>query len=177
MTDALVRLFAARAPGVADLADLARLVRDASPFVAGVAVRPGDLPWGRYLLAAEAGWNLQLDVFSAAYTGGVHAHGTWGAFWVLRGALWSERYADDGARLTGAGWVPEGGCDAFCPPASDWHRVGTPAHGPQTVSVHLYGPGFDLDTGLALGPDGAPRAYRRGPWGDPAAVAGALVPR
>jgi hypothetical protein len=48
---------------------------------------------------------------------------------------------------------------------SDWHRVAAPEGGPQPVSLHLYGPGFDLTTGVAL-LDGAPRTYRRGPLGD-----------
>jgi len=57
-----------------------------------------------------------------------------------------------------------GGSQCFCPPASDWHRVATPADGPQTISLHLYGPGFDLDVGRSF-VAGEPRTYHRRPFG------------
>jgi hypothetical protein len=176
MPDELIQACHAHCPGVRDMLGVATLMRTLTPHVHRLSVADGDLPWGRYLLAQGDGFNLQLDIFSADYTGGIHAHGTWGIFWVIRGALWSESHTgDDAETLAGSAWVPVGGCQAFCPPVSDWHRVGTPAQGPQTVSLHLYGPGFDLDQGVALGPDGRPRTYRRGAWGDLSRVRGALV--
>jgi hypothetical protein len=181
MIDPLLRALAPLAPAVHDMQGVAALVRAISPLVGTLRVRDGDLPWGRYLLhlAPDASWNLQLDVFSEGYEGGVHAHGTWGAFWVLRGALWTEQLTmgPNGARLSGAGFVTPGGCGAFCPPESDWHRVGSPAQGEQTVSLHLYGRGFDLDVGEGIGPDGLPRRYARSPWGAPSRVLGAVVAR
>jgi predicted metal-dependent enzyme (double-stranded beta helix superfamily) len=132
------------------------------------------LPWGRYLVHADpAGrYNLQVDVFSPGYRGEVHAHGTWGAFWILQGALLVTDcdLAGGVARVQRVARIVAGGCQCFCPPASDWHRVATPPEGPQTVSLHLYGPGFDLTTGVAL-IDGAPRPYRRGPLGELAQIA------
>lgn len=149
-----------------------------APAVQAIQVRGGPLPWGRYLLHHDPQdrFNIQLDVFSPGYLGGVHAHGTWGAFFLLRGILqvWDYDLDGDLPRLSRFGVAGPGGLSCFCPPVSDWHRVGTPAQGPQTVSIHIYGRGFDLDVGLALGEDGRPRTYRRGAWGDLDAVRPAL---
>ena len=166
----------AGATAVHDVDGVAALLRTLLPCAQRVHVRDGDLPWGRYLLHEATSYNLQLDVFSADYTGSVHAHGTWGIFFVLRGALYVDDHDANGIRTRSA-YIGAGGAQGFCPPVSDWHRVCTPAAGPQTVSLHLYGAGFDLDTGVARGPDGQPRAYRRGPWGEPAKVQDALVTR
>ena len=135
------------------------------------------LPWGRYLVHADprGRFNLQLDVFSPAYQGQVHAHRTWGVFWVLQGVLVVSDHELLGrvSRLQRVARISAGGGQCFCPPSSDWHQVATPQGGPQTVSLHLYGPGFDLDTGLYLADDG-PAPYRRGPLGDLARVAPSL---
>lgn len=162
----------------ATVEDVARLMHRLTPDALAVACDPNAaLPWGRYLVHADPGgrYNLQLDVFSRDYQGQVHAHGTWGIFWVLQGAL---LVAD--CELVGAvasvqrvARIGAGGCQCFCPPVSDWHQVASPADGLQTVSLHLYGPGFDLDTGLML-TDAGPTSYRRGPLGDLARVAAAL---
>lgn len=161
--------------------DVATLMHGLTPF----ALRPvcaldRTLPWGRYLVhaAPDGRYNLQVDVFSPAYRGQVHAHGTWGAFWILQGALLvTDCDLVEGApRVQRVARIVAGGCQCFCPPASDWHRVATPPNGPQTVSLHLYGPGFDLTTGVAL-IDGAPRTYRRGPLGEFAQIASAFVER
>lgn len=176
MTHELLRALDVLAPDVREVHDVVKLVRSVTPLVQRVSLPSGTLPWGRYLVRAEPAWNLQLDVISEGYVGGIHAHRTWGAFWVLRGSLWSESYALDGdrPRLVGGGWVEAGGSEAFCPPGSDWHRVGAGTPGEQTVSFHLYGPGFDLDVGDGVDADGRVARYRRGPWGDPAVVAAAL---
>lgn len=164
------------------LRDLPRTVEDVAALMHGLTpcvFRPvcapeRSLPWGRYLVHADpAGrYNLQVDVFSPGYRGEVHAHGTWGAFWVLQGALLVTDcdLAEGVARVQRVARIVAGGCQCFCPPASDWHRVATPLEGPQTISLHLYGPGFDLTTGVAL-IDGAPRPYRRGPLGEFARIA------
>lgn len=129
-----------------------------------------ELPWGRYLVHADPHdrYNLQLDVFSRAYTGQIHAHGTWGVFWVLQGELIVSdcEVHDDHAELQRVARLGPGGSACFCPPASDWHRVATPEHGPQTISLHLYGPGFDLDDGVLFQEQNGITAYRRGPLGD-----------
>jgi predicted metal-dependent enzyme (double-stranded beta helix superfamily) len=141
---------------------------------ASTVTPPVSAPPGRYLLHAEAGWNLQLDVFSAGYVGGVHAHGTWGAFLVLTGRLWSEDWTVDerGARVGRIATLGPGSGQAFDGPDQDWHRVGAPVDGPPTTSLHVYGPGFDLDRGVRLDADGRPIAYARGPLGDLRALAG-----
>lgn len=170
------------------LRDLPRTVEDVATLMHGLTssvLRPTrapdrTLPWGRYLVHAdpEGRYNLQLDVFSAAYRGEVHAHGTWGAFWILQGALLVTdcELVEGAAHVQRVARLVAGGCQCFCPPASDWHRVATPPAGPQTVSLHLYGPGFDLTTGVAL-IDGAPCTYRRGPLGEFSQIASAFVER
>lgn len=159
---------------------VADLMHRATPHALAHACDPDrELPWGRYLVHADpAGrYNLQLDVFSRGYTGQIHAHGTWGIFWLLQGALVVTdcEVVDNAAQVQRVARLGRGGSQCFCPPASDWHRVATPEDGPQTVSLHLYGPGFDLDTGVFFG-DRGPTSYRRGPFGDLARVTPALSP-
>ena len=152
-----------------------------SPHITALTVSEGELPWGRFLLHHDPRdrFNIQLDVFSRGYTGGIHAHGTWGAFWLLRGQLkvWDYHEVNGPPTLARFGLAGPGGFACFCPPISDWHKVGVPEGGDQTVSVHIYGRGYDMDTGLALGEDGRPRTYTRGAWGDRAQVLPALRPR
>jgi len=157
-------------PDTWDIDAVAALMHRLTPHArAPLRVAPDDLPWGRYLVHADprGRYNLQLDVFSRAYTGQVHAHGTWGVFWVLQGELLVTDCAlqDGAAAVQRVARLGAGGSQCFCPPASDWHRVATPETGPQTLSLHLYGPDFDLDTGVYLGPAGV-TTYRRGPLGD-----------
>jgi predicted metal-dependent enzyme (double-stranded beta helix superfamily) len=159
---------AAAAPWTIDA--VAALMHQLTPHARAQLRTPAtELPWGRYLVHVDprGRYNLQLDVFSRAYTGQVHAHGTWGAFWVLQGELLvTDCEVHDGvAAVQRVARIGAGGCQCFCPPASDWHRVATPEAGPQTVSLHLYGPGFDLDTGLYVADTGV-TTYRRGPPGD-----------
>lgn len=149
---------------------VAALMHDLTPdALAPVGDADEPLPWGRYLVHADpAGrYNLQLDVFSPGYQGEVHAHDTWGIFWVLRGVLMvvDDEFVGAAVRPQRASRLGPGASQCFCPPASDWHRVATPAGGPQTVSLHLYGPGFDLDVGRSF-VAGEPRTYRRRPFGE-----------
>lgn len=141
-----------------------------APTMRSVSVNRSELPWGRYLLLADpqGRYNLQLDVFSAAYTGGLHAHGTYGIFFVLQGRLnaWEYQAPADvrdlgEMTLLAASSIPAGGSSCFCPPVSDWHRVSTVAGEAQTVSLHLYGPGFDLEVGVGVLENGRAGTYRR----------------
>ncbi len=155
------------------------LLRELLDAASRIALTDKEVPYGRYLLHAHPDglFNLQLDVFSRDYVGGVHAHETWGLFFPLRGGLtvedWQE--ADGRVQLGRTAYIGRGGGQAFSPPVSDWHRVRTDATGPQPVSVHVYGAGFDLDTGLVLGEDGQAKSYRRGAFGDPANLAGLFL--
>lgn len=161
-----------------------------TPQILAWQVKKPLLPWGRYLLyrAPDDRFNVQLDVFSQGYVGGLHAHGTYGIFWVLQGGLSFWNYADvstapgpalrpgrqTALELVDAGRVSPGGAVCFCPPRSDWHRVSAFEGAEQTVSVHLYGPGFDLDTGVALDAQGCVRTYTRGPLQPLEGLAGGL---
>lgn len=177
MIEAMDRASAAAPPR--SVAEVAALMHALTGDALAVTCDPTmTLPWGRYLVHADpAGrYNVQLDVFSGGYEGAIHGHGTWGIFWVLQGALMVRDFelALGTARAQRAARIGAGGAQCFCPPVSDWHQVATPAEGPQTVSLHLYGPGFDLDEGVyfaEMTKDGAgPTPYRRGPLGDPARV-------
>lgn len=163
-----------RAYAPQNLSDCGRLLMALRPVLPAVSEKA--VPFGRYLLHEERGFNLQLDVFSAGYVGGIHAHRTWGIFVVLRGGLWVEEFVEGTWSPARFGWVGPGGGQAFCPPASDWHRVGTLSEGPQTVSLHLYGPGFEMDEGEALDENGAVRRYRRSAWGKLQALEGLFLP-
>ena len=174
----LIAPVAAAAAGFAPftVAGGAALLKELLAAARAIPISDREVPFGRYLIHADpAGrFNLQLDVFSRGYTGGVHAHDTWGMFLILRGALTVEDWQEIGGEpvLCRSGYMGAGGGQAFGPPWSDWHRVSTDRDGPQTVSVHIYGAGFDLDTGRALDENGKPRLYRRGAFGDPSKLAG-----
>ncbi len=167
-----------RYPGPEVMAALHPLMLALTELLATARLADAEVPYGRYLahLDPAGRYNLQWDVFSPHYTGGIHAHGTWGCFFVLRGTL----HADDFAADTPAGPFellrtsvhPPGSAAAFAPP-QDWHRVATRG-GPQVMSLHLYGPGFDLDRGVALDGMGQPATYTRGPLKDVSALRGLL---
>lgn len=133
-------------------------------------ITDAEVPFARYIVHddPQGRYNIQLDTFSKGYTGGIHAHETWGIVLILRGGLWVEDFQEHEGKVQRArvSWMGAGGGQVFAPPVSDWHRVGTRAEGPQTVSFHIYGPKFDLESGLGVGPDGQLRRYKRGAPGD-----------
>jgi predicted metal-dependent enzyme (double-stranded beta helix superfamily) len=157
-------------PGPEVLQALVPLVASLSDVLAGATVAGAEVPFGRYLahLDPAGRFNLQWDVFSPHYRGGIHAHGTWGCFFVLRGTLYADDFSAEGPggpyTLLRTSAHTVGSAAAFAPP-QDWHRVSTRG-GPQVMSLHLYGPGFDLDRGVALDASGQPSAYTRGPFGN-----------
>lgn len=160
--------------GRLDLYGVGALMRQLAPVLARAQVTTREMPYGRYLAALDpAGrYNLQVDVFSAGYVGGAHCHHTWGVFFVLRGTLWTEDLHPEQFHPLRESCLGPGSAAAFVAP-DDWHRVRVGSE-EQVKSLHLYGPGFDLDVGEGLGPDGRPRPYRRGPLGDLAAIEGLL---
>jgi predicted metal-dependent enzyme (double-stranded beta helix superfamily) len=172
--DPLVRALrlVATDPAPWTLARIGSTLRSTLPAVRQIALSELDVPYGRYLVHHDPAdrFNVQLDAFSRDYVGGVHEHGTWGIFYVLRGTLYSEDFAAGSLTALRQGAVSAGGAAGFVPP-EDWHRVGT-GDGPQVVSIHVYGAGFDLDEGSAWSPERGFFRYRRGQWADPAAVAG-----
>ena len=164
------RTAALGAEGIYTPETVATMAETIAPAIARLEVVGEDLPWGRYLAHHDADdlFNIQLDIFSSGYTGSVHSHGAWGGLWLLKGSLrvWDYHESPEGVQLARYGTYRAGSFQVFCPPLSDWHKVGTLDEGPQTVSIHIYGPGFDLDEGRALGEDGKPATYRRGRLGD-----------
>ncbi len=160
--------------GRLDLRGVGLLMRAVAEVLDEVKVTTAELPFGRYL-----GWhdpadryNLQVDIFSDGYVGGAHCHHTWGAFFVLRGVLLSEDLDPGDFSVVRESRLGPGSAAAFVAP-HDWHRVRV-GSAEQVMSLHLYGPGFDMDEGEGLGPDGVPRRYRRGPLGERRRLEGML---
>lgn len=164
-----------------DMQSLPDLLRQCTDWVAGLEVIRENLPWGRYLVHADPGerFNIQLDVFSPGYRGGLHAHKTWGMIWALRGGLFVEDWHESDGRFSmlRQGWFAAGCGQVFAPPQSDWHRVSSPPAGPQTVSIHIYGQGFDLDEGIKREDDGRVVTYKRGPFANGEELIGAVRQR
>lgn len=167
------------APEAPDVPRAAQLLHRLLKEARQIKLSDIDVPYGRYLIHAdpENRFNLQLDVFSRGYTGGIHAHGAWGMLFVLRGALYVEDYQDFNGKicLARSGYMGAGGGQAFCPPVADWHRVSTDTEGLQTVSIHVYGNGFDMDTGIGMDAQGQQRSYKRGPLGNPDLLKGLFL--
>ena len=127
-----------------------------------------DLPYGRYLIHEEKLFNIQLDIFSRSYTGDIHNHNTWGLFAVISGQLIAEDWieSDNQFQLERSAVFTKGSCQCFGPPVSDWHRVGTPQDGPQTLSLHIYGEGFNLEEGYYLNSSLQPVKAKRSAFGN-----------
>ncbi len=130
------------------------------------------IPYGRYLLHSDAQkrFHIEMHIFSSHYTGEIHCHETWGVFWLISGALFIEdfRCNQGETQLVRSNLLKRGSISAFHPPESDWHRVRT-VHGEgkeQTVSLHVYGSGYDLEYGSYLNQDGDILKGRRGDFKD-----------
>lgn len=160
-----------------DVEGIGHFIDTLHPVVTQLEVHGEGLPFGRYLIHADPGglYNIQLDLFSPDYTGMIHNHDTWGCFWVLKGALrvWDYHREDDHFVLIRRGISQGGSVGSFVSPC-DWHKVGTPAFGPQTASLHIYGPGFDLDQGTYVDEKGLFQQGKRSPFKDLEAILPAL---
>lgn len=150
------------------VAELSQCFAACTPEVRSLTVPKEGAPYGRYLLCRGQTYNVQLDVFSAAYTGLIHCHDTWGMFWVLKGSLITTDYyrAHGVHQCVRRNALSRGSGQCFSSRASDWHQTETPDSGPQTVSLHVYGPGFDMERGTYLDAQMISRTSARGPWGD-----------
>ena len=118
-------------------------------FLKDVSTGEEDIPFGRYLLHKSDSYHIELHVFSRGYEGEVHCHETWGLFWILSGALSVEEYQLTGVGLTRVSeqYLARGSAASFHPPESGWHKVATTDNDAQTLSVHIYGKGYDLQNG------------------------------
>ena len=113
-----------------------------------------NLPYGRYLVFEDKQglFNIQIDVFSENYIGMIHSHSTWGILHVIQGKLYVEEWLEkeNNFKLFGGLALNEKSSQSFCPPISDWHKVFTKSNKKQTISIHIYGEGFDVDKGIYL---------------------------
>ena len=109
------------------------------------------LQYGRYLLHKDKNYNIQLDVFSMDYRGSIHSHGTWGVFGMIQGSMFVDDWANFNGefRQTRKTFIARNTVQSFTA-QSDWHRIRTQKHGDQPISIHIYGPSYDLDVGYAL---------------------------
>ena len=125
------------------------------------------LPYGRYLIHQDAKkrFHIEIHVFSENYTGSIHNHETWGIFWLISGALFVEDFLYDGGRPkpVRSGLIKRGSASNFHPPESDWHRVRTLDHKEQTLSLHIYGAGYDQVHGKYLDEHNQLLHEKRGP--------------
>lgn len=125
-----------------------------------------DLPYGRYLVHQNEHYNIQLDVFSHNYTGDVHCHETWGLLTILKGSLYVEDWIEDAESFTlqRSSFLTRNSSQCFYPPLSDWHKVATGDDPQQTISIHIYGPDFNIDQGIYLNSDLQRRSGQRSPF-------------
>ena len=125
------------------------------------------IPFGRYLLADEEEFNIQMDVFSNNYIGSIHSHGTWGMFGMISGGLIVDDWAKYGNEFSFIrSSLLLSGCISTFTKLQDWHKVSTLDLTDQTISIHLYGSNYDLDKGLKLDENLHPVEYTRSKFGD-----------
>ena len=123
------------------------------------------LQYGRYLLHKGKNYNIQLDVFSMDYQGSIHSHGTWGVFGMIQGSM----IVDDWANLNGEyrqirkSFITGNTVQSFTA-HSDWHRTRTQKNGNQPISIHVYGPNYDMDLGKTLDENFKTVTYKRSPF-------------
>lgn len=154
---------------IEDIRGVGQLLHAIEPHLSRLQLNKEDLPYGRYLLHHDAAdrFNIQLDIFSMDYAGAVHTHETWGMLWTLKGRLFVSDWdvpQDGEPILFRDGILRRNSGNCFYPP-HDWHRVISPADGPQPVSVHIYGEGFNLDKGIYLDDAGKPQRSSRSDFG------------
>ena len=130
-----------------------------------------NLPYGRYLVFKhnDGLFNIQIDVFSENYVGMIHSHSTWGILHVIRGKLYVEEWQEEDKnnfKLIGGLSLNEKSSQSFCPPISDWHKVWTNENKKQTISIHIYGEGFNADTGIYLNKNFEPLSSKRSNFKD-----------
>ncbi len=126
-----------------------------------------DLPFGRYLIFECPEFNIQLDIFSRDYAGSIHAHGTWGIFGLLQGSLivndWME-INKSFVQVRSSLIAPES-LQLFVK-ENDWHSIKTTVKGDQAISLHIYGPNYDLAHGYTLDKNFKIKKYLRSPFKD-----------
>jgi len=138
-----------------------------------------NLPYGRYLLHQDpAGkFNIQIMIYSPDYTGSIHSHESWGMLFGIKGGLHSWDYLmSDQAKLKmiRQNFIGAGACQSFSP-KSDYHKVASPNRGKQSVTLHIYGEGFDLEVGNYYDENSVKTTAPRSPWGDPQVIKDNLV--
>ena len=151
-----------------DFEDVSRLTSDLSAAYIKYEVESDkELPYGRYLVHQDGRerYHIELHIFSKEYTGSIHCHETWGIFWLISGLLYVEDFSFDNDRLyqTRSSLLRRGSALSFFPPISDWHRVSTPNESEQTLSLHVYGAGYDQEIGIYLDEKDLKTTSRRSP--------------
>ena len=127
----------------------------------------GQIPYGRYLIHndPQKRFHIEIHIFSDNYMGEIHCHETWGVFWLISGTLFVEDflYEKSRAKLARSSFLKNGSACSFHPPESDWHRVRTlQGEKQQTISLHIYGSGYDLKRGKYLNQDHSIMRNERG---------------
>ena len=127
-----------------------------------------ELPYGRYLIHQDKTkrFHIELHIFSREYTGNIHCHKTWGIFWLLSGSLFIEDFIfkNDQLYQTRSTLLRRGSALNFFPPQSDWHRVSNQQKSRQTLSLHVYGSGYDQKMGIYLDENNQTVKAKRSPF-------------
>ena len=148
------------------------LQTDLDPVLSSYIIKcDKNLPYGRYLVFKhnDGLFNIQIDVFSENYIGMIHSHSTWGILHVIRGKLYVEEWQEENKnnfKLMGGLSLNEKSSQSFCPPISDWHKVWTNENKKQTISMHIYGEGFNIDKGTYLNKNFEPLNSKRSNFKD-----------
>lgn len=162
-----------QSPSLCTVEEVGSLMRSLRPHVRHLQLSDRVVPYGRYLLHhdADCRFNVQLMAYSAGYVGRPHCHDTWGMFFALRGGLFVDDYEHREGQIRNIrhGFLGAGACHAFGR-HHDWHRVAAPKRGPQTVSLHIYGPEFNLDAGVYMDENLQPICAARGSFANPSSL-------
>ena len=157
-----------QSPSLQEIENLSHVLAD--QYRALTVDSPEHIPYGRYLAHQDPDdrYHLEMHIFSSDYEGSIHCHRTWGLFWVISGSLMFTDYLEaDGAFIPAkAGILLPGSAASFYPPYADWHKVKTPPSDEQTLSLHIYGHGYDQETGEYVAEDGDVKSGKRGAFKD-----------
>ena len=99
----------------------------------------------------------------------INSHSTSGILHVIQGKLYVEEWNQENKnnfKLFGGLALNEKSSQSFCPPTSDWHKVFTNSNKKQTISLHIYGEGFDVDEGIYLNKKLEPVSSKRSKFRD-----------
>lgn len=133
---------------ISDL-DLELLLKSINTFCNQLTLTSSNhIDYGRYLAYKSSECNIQVDVFSKAYIGQVHNHGTWGILGIIHGNFLIRDYSSSFNKLVKIRTnLASKGLTTYFPQIADIHSLES-IEGPQGITIHAYGKDFDMDIGM-----------------------------